>query len=372
MQDRTCTYLFAGGGTGGHIYPAIAIAEEILRRQPESDIHFAGTKKGLERKVIPEKGFALHLIAVRGMARYRSIINFLIPFRLLWSLLQSLTLLLRLHPRAVIGTGGYVSGPVLFMASVLNYPTLIQEQNSYPGITTRLLARRVDRVHLSFEISKTYFKKKENLFVTGNPVRQLDVSESKKEARQHFGLHGDRVTLFVFGGSQGASAINQALLESLETLLDETDIQIIWSTGPSEYEKIKQKTESWQTRLFLAPFITNMPMAYRAVDFALARAGAMTLTELTACGCPSVLIPYPYAAANHQEENSRTLEKAGAAKMILQSNLTSQILIETVKELTQDEDKRQQMSHVAIKFAFPQASQKIVDSLFELCEKRGD
>ena len=372
MPDRAFTYLFAGGGTGGHIYPAIALAEELLQRQPESDIHFVGTKKGLERKVVPEKGFPLHLIAVRGVARYRTMANLLFPFRLLWSLIQSVALLLRLRPRAVIGTGGYVSGPVLYAASVLNVPTLIQEQNSYPGITTRLLARRVDRVHLSFQSSKNYLKKKDNLFVTGNPVRHLDVSVSQNKARQHFGLDGDRVTLFVFGGSQGASAINQALLEGLEAILQEIDLQIIWSTGPSDYQEIQQKAEIRKSRLFLAPFITDMPMAYRAADCALARAGAITLAELTACGCPAILIPYPYAAAHHQEENAKTLEKEGAAKMILQSELTPQILIETVRELAQNEKQRQQMRRAAEKFAFPQATKKIVDSLFQLCENRGE
>ena len=357
------TYIFAGGGTGGHLYPAIALAQELKNRRPHAEVHFVGTRRGIEHRVIPEHGFPLHLITVRGVARRLFLRNLVVPFVLLWSLAQCAVLMRRLRPAVVVGTGGYVSGPVLWMATVMRIPTLIQEQNSYPGATTRLLAPRVDRVHLSFEESKLYFKKTENLLVTGNPVRHFDMSGSPATARQAFHLDPERPTVLVFGGSQGARAINTALLDGVKELLQLSDAQIIWSAGNLDADLMERQTQSMRQRIWTHAFIRDMATAYRAADVVVARAGALTLAELTVCGLPSILIPLPTAAANHQMTNAQALQVKGAARVIPQNELTPEVLREHILQLLADDTTRQLMAEAARDAAFPQATEDIVDSI---------
>jgi UDP-N-acetylglucosamine--N-acetylmuramyl-(pentapeptide) pyrophosphoryl-undecaprenol N-acetylglucosamine transferase len=352
-------YLFAGGGTGGHLYPALAIAERILAERPNSSVCFVGTKQGLENRVIPEKGFVLYYLAVRGVKRKLTLANLLVPFRIIWSLFQCVQILQKEKPRAVIGTGGYVSGPVLFVASLLKYPTLIQEQNSYPGVTTRILAKRVNKVHLSFKDSLKYFQKQENITISGNPVRNFDTTLGKSNAKESFGLNAKKSTLFIFGGSQGAMAINTAILAILDKLMLETEIQLLWSTGRFGFGKVKMDTEKYSNRIKVKEFIGDMEKAYAASDFCVCRAGAMTLAEITLCGIPSILVPYPYAAANHQEANARSLEKDGAAKVILESEMTDKLLFNQIKHFSYDEQNREQMSKAANSSSFQMQQQKL-------------
>jgi UDP-N-acetylglucosamine--N-acetylmuramyl-(pentapeptide) pyrophosphoryl-undecaprenol N-acetylglucosamine transferase len=361
------TYLFAGGGTGGHLYPAIALVEGLKQVRPNSDIHFVGTPRGIESRVIPALGFPLHLIAVRGLRRSLTPANLLVPFVLFWSFLQCSALLIKLRPAVVIGTGGYVSGPVLLTAALLRFPTLIQEQNSYPGVTTRLLARLVSRVHISFEESRRFFSNR-RIYLSGNPVRSFETTLAPKQARIKLGLQPERQTLLVFGGSQGAQALNAALLGCLKDVLAQTDLQILWSTGKTDFETVQRAVQSFSDRVRVFNFISDMESAYRASSLAVARAGALTLAELTVCGLPSILVPYPFAAANHQETNARALEAAGAALVILQQELTPHRLSEMICELTEDREKRAGMAKSALQAAFPNATREIVNSILNLTE----
>ncbi|NOY59955.1 MAG: undecaprenyldiphospho-muramoylpentapeptide beta-N-acetylglucosaminyltransferase [Calditrichaeota bacterium] len=361
-------FLFAGGGTGGHLYPALAIAQKLEKTVKECEIHFVGTKKGIENRVVPEYGYPLHLISVRGVTRKLTPANIVVPFCVLWSLLQCGRILFKIRPAAVVGTGGYVSGPVLFMASLLGYPTLVQEQNSYPGVTTRLLAKRVKKVHLSFKESLKYFKKQSNLIISGNPVRDLSIRLSKKEARQHFNLETEKPTLLVFGGSQGAVAINHAVLDSLEMLMHETDVQIIWSTGKTGFQEVKERIKKYSYRIWVSNYIDEMEVAYAASDLVISRAGAMTLAEITMCRLPSILIPYPYAAAGHQVANARSLEKSGAAVVIVEKDLEGYVLAKEISRLLDDSNTLKQMQQAAENAAFPNATTEIVQSVLEIAK----
>ncbi|MBN1482055.1 undecaprenyldiphospho-muramoylpentapeptide beta-N-acetylglucosaminyltransferase [candidate division KSB1 bacterium] len=361
------TYIFAGGGTGGHLYPAVAMAQRIKELRPQSYIRFVGTRRGLENRLIPELGFPLSCVAVRGVTRSLTLKNILVPFVLIKGVVQCFSLLLKYKPNAVIGTGGYVSGPVVFSAALLGIPTLIQEQNSYPGLTTRLLSRWVKRVHISFEESRSYFKRTDNLVLTGNPVRKFELSKNKKQACAKFGLNPDYPVLLVYGGSQGAHAINQALLDSLAELMTASSLQIIWSTGQADYNAIQRAVKSYADRIWISAYISDMEAAYRAADMALTRAGALTIAELTLAGVPSILVPYPYAAANHQYTNARALEKNNACIVLMQDKLER--LSTELMSLLKDEQKRSQMAEAMRQSSFPNATDEIVNSIFAIARR---
>ena len=294
--------IISGGGTGGHVYPGIAIANELKKLIPEAEITFIGVKNRIEAKIVPREGYPLKTIHVQYFSRKLSIKTLTFFFSLKIGFIQSLIFLLRHRPKVVIGTGGFVSGPVVYAASLLRIPTLIQEQNSYPGITTRLLAPRVKRIHLAFEEAIKYLRrvKDNNKFrITGNPVRLNTEKSDRLSAFYKFGLDKNKRTLFLFGGSQGANALNKALLETLEQL--STGIQIIWQTGEPDYEEMKTAVKKFPHKIYIQPFIYNMAEAYSAVDLAFCRAGAITIAELMQMGVPSILVPYPHAAGEKRQ-----------------------------------------------------------------------
>ncbi|NOY77945.1 MAG: undecaprenyldiphospho-muramoylpentapeptide beta-N-acetylglucosaminyltransferase [Calditrichaeota bacterium] len=353
----------AGGGTGGHLFPAMAIAHEIKRRLPEAEITFWGTKRGIEAKILPTTDYSLEFIPVRGFQRRLSFGNVLFPFDLSASLMKVFRVLLSKRPKAVIGTGGYVSGPVAFVAWLLWIPVFIQEQNSYPGATTRLLARIARRVYIAFEVSKEYFANRDKLQVTGNPVRADIHRADRNEAFRRFGFSPDQPVLFVFGGSQGARRINQLLAAILPDLLEETPVQILWATGPHDFEEIREKVGT-NDRVKLFDFIQDMPSAYAVSSLVISRAGATTLAELAACGLPSVLIPYPFATGGHQVFNARSFESEGAAVCLLEKDLTPESLKRTLQELLRDPEKLKRMGRSAQKLAKADAAKRIVDDIF--------
>ncbi len=365
------TYIFAGGGTGGHLYPAIAIGQRLLELELEAQIHFIGTEKGLENRVIPEIGYPLHKIAVRGFSRKNLFSNVGVIFRLIYSLFQCVELLKKIKPLAVIGTGGYVSGPMLFIANLMGYPTLIQEQNSYPGVTTRLLAKKVDQVHLSFKESFKYFKSQKNLHLTGNPVRKFDMNIGTEKARTFFNLDPDKVTVLIFGGSQGALAINKAFANSISRVLAETDAQFIWLSGKYSYEMAKKSSAGHEPRIYVTDYLDNMSMAYNASDLAASRAGAIALSELAICGLPSVLIPYPFAAADHQSFNAKTFENAGAALILTENEIAnnSELFTDTIIDFVNNKEKRMKMSRAAKKMSFPNSVDKLAESITLISKK---
>ncbi|MCJ7577774.1 MAG: undecaprenyldiphospho-muramoylpentapeptide beta-N-acetylglucosaminyltransferase [candidate division Zixibacteria bacterium] len=359
--------ILAGGKTGGHIFPAIAMAEEFKRRFPESKVIFVGTKDGLESKIVPQHGFKLIFICARGLKRRASLRNLMLPCYVLKSLYQSLRILNEERPDLVVGTGGYVSFPVVLSARLKNIPTLIQEQNSYPGVSTRILAFLVDRVCLSYLSSMNYFLTKKKLKVIGNPVRAEIVSANRHEALRKFNLVPNKKTIFIFGGSQGAHAINQAVSNSLDLLSE--NWQLLWQTGESDFVLVSEKAKGKKIKCAVLSFIEDMRSAYAASDLVVSRAGALTLAEICACGKPSLLIPYPFATADHQRYNAEALQKEGAAEMILQKDLTPELLAGKLSSLLSDEEKLKRMAEQSKKMGKPDATSLLVNEMEKLLKK---
>ena len=359
--------ILAGGKTGGHIFPAIAMAKEFKKRFPESKVIFVGTRDGLESKIVPTHGFKLIFIQARGLKRKASPSNLMLPYYVLKSLYQSLRILNEERPNLVVGTGGYVSFPVVFSARLKTIPTLIQEQNSYPGVTTRLLTFLVDRVCLSYSSSIQYFLIKRKLTVIGNPVREEIVSANRYEALRKFDLDPSKKTIFIFGGSQGAHPINQAVLNSLDFLLE--DWQLLWQTGENDFVFVSEKVRGKRIKCAIFPFIEDMRSAYAASDLVVSRAGALTLAEITVSGKPSLLIPYPFATADHQRYNAEVLQKEGAAEIIFQRDLTGEILAQKLSSLLSDEERLKRMAEQSKKMGRPDAASLLVDEMEKLLKK---
>jgi UDP-N-acetylglucosamine--N-acetylmuramyl-(pentapeptide) pyrophosphoryl-undecaprenol N-acetylglucosamine transferase len=358
--------IFAGGGTGGHLFPAVAIAQEILKMRPDAQIHFVGTERGIEATEVPKLGFPLHKIPITGIKRGIGpkdlFENLKFPSRLLRSRLECRRLIQQVSPDVVVGTGGFVSGPAVLAAQTMRIPTLVQEQNSKPGITTRLLARRATEVHLSFEASKQFLSRKENVFVTGNPTRDF-VRHDHGEARRFFGLDPDKKTLLVFGGSLGARSINQAIEDWLENLPG--DANLIWQTGRLDYEAISGRIGKRQNVWYKA-FIDRMDMAYSAADVVLCRAGASTIAELTNLGKPAILVPFPFAAGNHQYFNAKALADKGAAVLIENKNIGQNGSRELILRLIDDREQQQKMAAACMKFGKPHAASTIAEHVIRL------
>lgn len=360
--------MFAGGKTGGHIFPAVAMATEFKKRFPQGRVVFVGTKDGLEKKIVPGYGFKLRFIQTRGLSRGSYLTNLLLGFYLLKGLCQALSILKQERPDLVVGTGGYVSFPPIILASWMSIPTIIQEQNSYPGISTRLLAHFVDEVCLSYSESGSYFSGSTKLKVIGNPVRQDLFGCERNEAVRSFGLEQGKKTILVFGGSQGARAINLTLLQSLDALRPEW--QILWQTGERDFAEISQKVKEKKANCTVYPFIQDMGSAYAASDLVVSRAGALTLAEITACGKPSLLIPFPFATADHQRHNARALEKEGAASVILEKDLTAEKLSGEILSLLSDEAKLKTMASKSKRMGRPDAASLLVDEMEKLLERK--
>ncbi|MBD3384255.1 undecaprenyldiphospho-muramoylpentapeptide beta-N-acetylglucosaminyltransferase [candidate division KSB1 bacterium] len=364
-QRKNPQIVFAAGGTAGHLYPALTIAAELKKRFDAAEIHFIGTPKGIESRVVPSRGYPLHFISVRGFKRGSVLQNIAVIFRLVSSLIHSLVLLYRIKPQVCIGTGGYASGPVMFMATLLKIPTCIQEQNSYPGLTTRLLAGRVDRVFVAYDSVINHLQSADNVSITGNPVRKMDADIESGQARQHFKIDKGPV-LLVFGGSQGARIINDTMIAILDRLLSETRIQILWSCGEKNWPAIEDKIGQTDRRVRLYPYIDEMDKAYAAGDLAICRAGALTLAELALCRLPAVLIPLKIAAENHQEYNARVMEKHNAAVVITEAELNSNLVYNTIIALIQDQDRLRKMRAALKEMARPDAGEKIVDVIMQI------
>jgi UDP-N-acetylglucosamine--N-acetylmuramyl-(pentapeptide) pyrophosphoryl-undecaprenol N-acetylglucosamine transferase len=355
--------LIAGGGTGGHVFPGIAVAEELRAHHPNVEVVFVGGRKGLEAQAVPEAGFRLKLLATAGFPRRRwwqwpwaALVN-------LWGLLQAIGLVLTLRPRAVLGTGGYVSGPVSVAAKLFGVPLLLQEQNSIPGLTNRWLSRIADEVHLSFVEARSWFPRRDHLRITGNPVRAHILSGEREQALREFRLDRDRPTLFVFGGSLGAKRINAAALDALRRLKGRVAVQCILQTGREDHDSVSQAVASEQLPAIVLPFVKQMHLAYAAADLVVCRAGAMTLAEIAVCGRPSILVPYPYAAHDHQRVNAANLADRGAAVVIEDADLTGERLAKEIAHLLADRQALSRMSANARLFARPDAAARLARAL---------
>jgi UDP-N-acetylglucosamine--N-acetylmuramyl-(pentapeptide) pyrophosphoryl-undecaprenol N-acetylglucosamine transferase len=353
--------MIAAGGTGGHIYPGIAVAQEIMRRDASSKVQFVGTARGLETRLVPQAGFELSLIESAGLknvslgARMKGVV--LLPK----SFIAARRLMRLFQPDVVVGAGGYVSGPVVMTAAITNRPTLVMESNALPGWTNRMLARFVDRAAVSFEQALPYFRGKAK--VTGNPVRRefFEIPPKRREP--------GKFSLLVFGGSQGARAINEAMVAALPKLKSlPIELRIRHQTGPADFEKVKAAYEaaSWSERGDVRSYIDNMMADFAGADLVVCRAGATTTAELIAAGKASIMIPFPLAADDHQRKNAEALQAGGAARMILQQDLSGARLAAEIEQLVQAPKELDRMEDASRKLAHGDAAAAAVDMIEDL------
>src|SRR5262245_556597 len=355
---RPLRVLIAGGGTGGHIYPGIAIAREIRRRHPQAQLLFVGTERGLEMKIVPAEGFTLETITISGLKGSGPLKQLKSLLALPKSLWDACSILRNFRPSIVIGVGGYSSGPTVLVGALMKIPTMLQEQNALPGLTNRLLSRVTRKVATAFGECQAYFGSKTVL--TGNPVRAEFAQVSRPVGDRPF-------TLLVFGGSQGAQAINEAVLKALEILKPQLpELQVIHQTGEREFTRVKQAYESMKMSADVRPFFGDIPKQFEAADLLLCRAGATTLAELTVAGKPAILVPYPQAADDHQRRNAEALAQAGAAEMILQKELNGAALAERIRYYFRNPVDLRRMEQNSRALGRPDATERIVDLVEEL------
>jgi UDP-N-acetylglucosamine--N-acetylmuramyl-(pentapeptide) pyrophosphoryl-undecaprenol N-acetylglucosamine transferase len=367
--------LFACGGTGGHVYPAIAIADEVRQIAPDAAIVFAGTRDRMEWEAVPKAGYEIQPVTVSGFQRGFSgpalRRNASFPFKLTKGLLDSLRLVGRFRPDVVVGTGGYVAGPVGLAAALRRTPLVLQEQNAYAGATNKLLARFASRVFVAFEAAVEYFPAGRTL-LAGNPVRRDLATVDTAAARAHFGLEDGQTALLAMGGSLGAAPINEALRANLDTLLAREDLVVIWQTGSRFFDELRQRVPD-HPRLRLLAYLDRMDYAYAAADVAVCRAGAITCSELALTGTPSILVPSPNVTADHQTKNARAMADAGAAILLPEARLAAR-LPQTLASLLDDGDapagERQQMAAAARAMARPDASRTIAEAVLALANER--
>ncbi len=364
--------ILSGGGTGGHIYPALTIADQIKQIEPQAEIFFVGTREGLEKDIIPRYGYPLKFIEVAGFKRSLSLDTLRSIKKLFSGLSQANQLIKEIQPDLVIGTGGYVCGPIVLLAALHKIPCCIQEQNAMPGVTNKILSHWVEKIFLGYQEAGKYFKGHAQKVYTGNPIRTEILRHEKQEAMEELGLDTKKKTILVSGGSRGARSINKAMVEVELALSGRDDVQILHATGDINYEGHLQELEQGggvADNIQIRPYLHNMPVALAAADLAIFRAGAIGLAELTAKGVPAVLVPYPYATANHQEFNARAIAEEGAAKVILDKALTGKGILEIVEYLLIHPEELQQMQQAAAKLGQPRAAENIARQALALLKK---
>jgi UDP-N-acetylglucosamine--N-acetylmuramyl-(pentapeptide) pyrophosphoryl-undecaprenol N-acetylglucosamine transferase len=358
--------LVAAGGTGGHVYPGIAIAQEWMRQHPDSSITFLGTARGIESKAVPAAGFDFRPIDGRGFPRRPSLEVFRAVSAFARGFGQVATIIKEVKPHVILATGGYVSGPAAIWARLLGIPLVLQEQNSVPGAANRWLSLIATEVHISFVESRNWFRRRNHLKVSGNPIRRSLLLQDRAGAYEALGLDPSRRTILVFGGSHGASSINRAVQGALPLLGRVGRLQAIWQTGTQDAEAMGAAAQGASFPVRVVPYLDEIDKAYAIADLAICRAGAMTITELTACGVPSILVPYPFAARDHQTQNARGLVDRGAAEMVADAELSPEDLAARIEALFRDEPRLRRMGRAARAFARTNAAERIVRSIEEL------
>lgn len=354
-----------GGGTGGHLYPALAVAEALKKLQREAEIFFVGSNRGIEAKEVPEAGLPFRGLDTIGFPRrlgFRSI-------RAAWSfcraILAAREILREVKPHVVFSTGGYASAPVVVAARWERIPVVIHEQNSIPGLTNRMTSRFAAEVFLAFAMARRFFPRRGHLRLSGNPLREQVTTGSAARALRLFRLEENRRTVLVFGGSQGARSINEAFCDALPHFAGRTDLQFLVQTGQDDYDRVVGRCREVEVKLWARRFIADMGDAYALADLAVCRAGAMTISELAACGLPAVLIPLPHATQNHQARNAEMLSEAGAAVIIDDAHLDGEELARTIDELLSDSRRLREMSVNALRSARPEAAEKVARALLK-------
>lgn len=370
-------FILSGGGTGGHIYPAVAIANELKTRFPDTEILFVGAQDKMEMQKVPQAGYKIEGLWIAGLQRKLTLQNLMFPFKLLSSLWKSRKIIKRFQPDAVIGTGGFASGPLLQVANSCNIPTVIQEQNSYPGITNKLLSKKANAICVAYENLQRFFPKEKIVF-TGNPVRQdlLDIDSKREEGIAYFKLDASKKTLLVLGGSLGARRVNQLIEKELDFFIA-NHIQVLWQCGKLYYEEYKKydgglqqpTTQNLQPTTFknvqVVAFIDRMDLIYAAADFVISRAGASSVSELCLVGKPTIFIPSPNVAEDHQTKNAKAIvDKNGA--ILLKENELEEKFEKTFIDLISNENLQKELSQNIKKLGKPNATKDIVEQIIKL------
>lgn len=358
--------IVSGGGTGGHIFPALAIANEFRERYPQSEILFVGAKGRMEMTRVPEAGYKIIGLWISGLQRRFTLSNLLFPVKVVASYFRAASILKSFRPDAVVGTGGYASGPVLMAATRGGIPSLIQEQNSFAGLANKQVAAKVNRICVAYEGMDKYFPR-EKVVLTGNPVRKdlLHLEGKRTEGLRHFGFDDDNKTLLVLGGSLGARTINESILAGIEKLID-ARVQVIWQTGKNYYLACKERVSVYNTsRMRINDFIREMDLAYAAADVVVSRSGALAVSELCIARKPCILVPSPNVAEDHQRKNAEALTTRGAAVMVTDQEAIDRLVDEALK-LMFDERRAEELARNIAKLARPNATSDIVDEIEKL------
>jgi UDP-N-acetylglucosamine--N-acetylmuramyl-(pentapeptide) pyrophosphoryl-undecaprenol N-acetylglucosamine transferase len=358
--------IISGGGTGGHIYPAIAIANAIKVKQPDAEILFIGAEGKMEMEKVPQAGYNIIGLPIVGIQRRLTLKNLKVPFLLLKSLAKAKKIIKEFQPQVVIGVGGYASGPTLKTAEKLNIPTLLQEQNSYPGITNKLLAQKANVICVAYDNMERFFPK-EKILMTGNPVRQdiVNLTNKKQEALAYFNLKNNKPTVLVIGGSLGAKTINMAI-EKMLPFFKENNIQLIWQTGKNYADKAKQAVQNINSDLIITmPFIARMDYAYAAADIVISRAGALSVSEIAVAKKPAIFIPSPNVAEDHQTKNAMALVSHNAALMVKDAEAEIKLKPE-IEKLLNDASLQQKLINNISPLGKPNAADDIANEVLKL------
>jgi UDP-N-acetylglucosamine--N-acetylmuramyl-(pentapeptide) pyrophosphoryl-undecaprenol N-acetylglucosamine transferase len=362
--------IISGGGTGGHIFPAIAIANEFRERHPDAQILFVGAKDKMEMTRVPEAGYRIIGLWISGLQRKLTFSNLLFPLKMIVSYLKAISIVRKFKPHAVIGTGGFASGPIMMAATRLGIPSVIQEQNSFAGLANKQVAGKVSKVCVAYDGMEKYFPK-DKIVVTGNPVRKdiLTVGTKREKALTHFGFDANKRTLLIIGGSLGARSINESIISGLEKFID-AEVQVIWQTGKGYYDNYKSKLGNYDLRrIRVQDFVREMDLAYAAADVVISRSGALAVSEICIAGKPVILVPSPNVAEDHQTKNAKALVDKAAAVLVLDKDAGEKLLDEAFKLLF-DQHRTLKLTENIAKLARPQATTAIVNEIEKLLAEK--
>ena len=360
--------ILSGGGTGGHIYPALTLIDAIKAKRADAKFLYVGTEKGLESDIVPKAGINFTALNLEGgFERHFTLENISRAANAILSIKHASDIVKNFKPNVVVGTGGYVCGPILLAASLLKVPTLIQEQNAVAGITNKILSKFVDKIAVGTRDALKNFPADKTTY-TGNPIRAAVLAAKKIDGLNEFNFTDDKPIVLISGGSRGARSINDAMIGVLKSAAEKNSAQFLHVTGKGEFDAVTKKLSAVPDapNIRVVPYLYNMPTAMAMADVAIFRAGATGLAELTARGIPAILIPYPYAAENHQEFNARALVDAGAARMILNKDLTAEILSATLDELLSSPEELQRMAQASLSLGKPHAADEIAEMILSL------
>jgi len=357
--------IISGGGSGGHVFPAIAIANELKKQRPDAEILFVGAEGKIEMEKVPKAGYPIKGLWISGFHRKLTLRNLMFPIKLVNSLFRAYGIIQKFKPDVVIGVGGYASGPTLQVATMRGIPTLIQEQNSFPGVTNRLLAKKVNRICVAYEGLERFFPK-EKIRLTGNPVRQdiMELSNQREEGIEYFGLDKSKKTIFLFGGSLGARTLNDAMAANKDLLEKNQNVQVLWQTGKLYINEFQNSETAQLPNVKILPFVDRMDLAYAMADVMVTRAGALTISELCLVGKPAILIPSPNVSEDHQTMNVKALSTKDAAVLVEDKNANT--MLEQALHMLDNEEVIKSLGENIKKLAQPRATENIVSEILIL------